>query len=192
MLLSMSQNISQRRNLPNTAPNAGAQARAQANVYDSLFADTKLELNDGSFMSIPPHPDLGMLDDEQMDAYEDLMMEMETYDREEDIFIPEQRLLDANGNETGVVLPASTEKGQIKRPFRKDGVRVKPAHSVRVAKIALGEEGYQRLRAGGRSAKDVWRIWGRQAAELADRAAADDKSAGSALDMAAVSETDSE
>ncbi len=192
MLLSMTQNPPQGRNMPNTAPNAGAQARAQANVYDSLFADTKLELNDGSSIAIPPHPDLGMLDDDQMDAYEDLVMELETYDREEDIFIPEQRLLDSKGNETGVVLPSSTERGQVKRPFRKDGVRVKPAHSVRVAKIALGEEGYQRLRAGGRSAKDVWRIWGRQAAELADRSAADDKSDGGALGLAAVSETDSE
>lgn len=192
MLLSMSQNLPQGRNMPNTAPNAGAQARAQANVYDSLFSDTKLELDDGSFIAIPPHPDLGMLDDDQMDAYEDLVMELETYDREEDIFIPEQRLLDSKGNETGVVLPSSTERGQIKRPFRKDGVRIKPAHSVRVAKIALGEEGYKRLRAGGRSAKDVWRIWGRQAAELADRSAADDKSAGSALDLEAVSTSDSE
>ena len=192
MLLSMTQNLPQGRNMPNTAPNAGAQARAQANVYDSLFSDTKLELNDGSSIAIPPHPDLGMLDDDQMDAYEDLVKELETNDREEDIFIPEQRLLDAQGNETGVVLPSSTERGQIKRPFRKDGVRVKPAHSVRVAKIALGEEGYQRLRAGGRSAKDVWRIWGRQAAELADRSAADDKSVGGALDLAAVPSPDSE
>jgi len=192
MLLSMTQNPPQGRNMPNTAPNAGAQARAQANVYDSLFSDTKLELNDGSSIAFPQHPDLGMLDDDQMDAYEDLVMEIETYDREEDIFIPEQRLLDSKGNETGVVLPSSTERGQVKRPFRKDGVRVKPAHSVRVAKIALGEEGYQRLRAGGRSAKDVWRIWGRQAAELADRSAADDKSDGGALGLAAVSETDSE
>ena len=192
MLLCMSQNSPQGRNMPNTAPNAGAQARAQAEVYDSLFADTKLELDDGSYISIPPHPDLGMLDDDQMDEYEDLLLELETYDREEDVFIPEQRLLDAKGNETGVVLPSSTERGQLKRPFRKDGVRVKPAHSVRVAMIALGEDGYNRLRAGGRSAKDVWRVWGRQAAELADRRANDDKSVGSALGLAAVPKTDSE
>lgn len=177
--------------MPNTAPEAGRQARDQASAYDSLFADTKLELNDGSFLSIPPHPDLGMLDDEQMDAYEDLMIEQESYDREEDIYIPEQRLLDANGNETGVVLPARTEPGALKRPFRINGVRVKPAYSVRVAQIALGDDGYARLRRGGKSAADVWRVWGRQAAELADRRAADDKSDGSALDLAAVSEADS-
>jgi len=192
MLLSMSETTPQGRNLPNTPPNSGRQAREQANAYDSLFADTPLELNDGTFLAIPPHPDLGMLDDEQMDDYEDLVMELETYDREEDVYIPEQRLLDAKGNETGVVLPASTERGALKRPYRKDGVRVKPAHSVRVAMIALGEEGYKRLREGGRSAKDVWRIWGRQAAELADRRAGDDKSAGGPLDLAAVPASDSE
>lgn len=192
MLLSMSQNAPKSRNMPNTAPEAGRQARDQASAYDSLFADTKLELNDGSFISIPPHPDLGMLDDEQMDAYEDLVMEQESYDREEDIYIPEQRLLDSNGNETGVVIPATTEKGALKRPFRINGVRVKPAYSVRVAQIALGEEGYARLRKGGKNAADVWRIWGRQAAELADRQAGDDKSSGSALGMEAVSEADSE
>ena len=191
MLLSMSQNAPKNRNMPNTAANAGRQARDQASAYDSLFADTKLELDDGSFLSIPPHPDLGMLDDEQMDAYEDLVMEQETYDREEDIYIPEQRLLDSDGNETGVVLPASTEKGALKRPFRINGVRVTPAHSVRVAQIALGEDGYARLRKGGRSAADVWRVWGRQAAELADRQASDDKSAGSSLGLASVSEADS-
>lgn len=191
MLLSMSQNAPKNRNMPNTAANAGRQARDQASAYDSLFAETKLELDDGSFLSIPPHPDLGMLDDEQMDAYEDLVMEQETYDREEDIYIPEQRLLDSDGNETGVVLPASTEKGALKRPFRINGVRVTPAHSVRVAQIALGEDGYARLRKGGRSAADVWRVWGRQAAELADRQASDDKSAGSPLGLASVSEADS-
>lgn len=178
------------RNLPNTAPNAGRQAREQAKVYDSLFADTPLELDDGTVMMIPPHPDLGMLDDEQMDAYEDLLMEMEDYDREEDIYIPEQRLLDANGNETGVVLPATTERGKLKRPFRKNGVRVKPAYSVRVACIALGDKGYERLRAGGRSAADVWRVWGRQAAELSDRQAEDSKSDGSALGLASVPTSD--
>ena len=187
----MSQNAPKNRNMPNTAANAGRQARDQASAYDSLFAETKLELDDGSFLSIPPHPDLGMLDDEQMDAYEDLVMEQETYDREEDIYIPEQRLLDSDGNETGVVLPASTEKGALKRPFRINGVRVTPAHSVRVAQIALGEDGYARLRKGGRSAADVWRVWGRQAAELADRQASDDKSAGSSLGLASVSEADS-
>jgi hypothetical protein len=174
------------RNLPHTAPNAGQQAREQADAYDSLFADIEMELNDGTTISIPPHPDLGMLDDEAMEQYEELQFEMESYDREEDIHIPEQRLKDPDGNENGVVLPASVSLGALKRPYRKNGELIKPPHSVRVARIALGEDGYQRLVAGGKSAGDVWRAWAKQAAELRDREAADSKSEGGAVDLAAV------
>lgn len=177
------------RNLPHTAPNAGKQAREQADAYDSLFADIQMELNDGTTIAIPPHPDLGMLDDEAMEQYEELQFEMESYDREEDIIIPEQRLKDADGNETGVVLPGTVSPGALKRPYRKNGELIKPPHSVRVARIALGEEGYQRLVAGGKSAGDVWRAWAKQAAELRDREAGDSKSEGSPVDLAAVPPT---
>jgi hypothetical protein len=179
------------RNLPHTAPNAARQAREQADVYESMFADIEVELDDGTAISIPPHPDLGMLDDEAMEQYEELQFEMESYDREEDIFIPEQRLRDSSGNENGVVLPATTSLGSLKRPYRKDGELIKPPHSVRVARIALGEEGYRRLVAGGKSAGDVWRLWAKQAAELRDREAADSKSEGSSVDLEAVPSTNS-
>ncbi|AGT12024.1 tail assembly chaperone [Mycobacterium phage Catdawg] len=168
----MSDNV---RNLPHTAPDAGLQAREQATNYDSVFADTPLTLNNGEVIMVPPHPDLGMLSDEAMAEYEQLQFEMESYDREEDIFIPEQRLRSSDGHETGVVLPASTQKGDLKRPYRKDGVLISPPHSVRVARIALGEENYAKLRAGGKSAADVWRIWGSQAAELQKRQVTDSK-----------------
>lgn len=182
----MSQKISK---LPHTPPNAGKQAREQADAYDSMFADIEMELNDGTVILIPPHPDLGMLDDEAMEQYEELQFEMESYDREEDIYIPEQHIKDSDGNETGVVLPASTSPGALKRPYRRDGELVKPPHSVRVAKIALGEEGYKRLVAGGKSAGDVWRVWAKQAAELRDREAADSKSDGGSVDLAPVPST---
>jgi hypothetical protein len=179
------------RNLPHTASNAGRQAREQADAYDSLFADIEMELNDGTTISVPPHPDLGMMDDEATGEYEELQFEMESYDREEDIFIPEQRLRDSSGNENGVVLPATTSLGALKRPYRKDGELIKPPHSVRVARIALGEQGYQRLVAGGKSAGDVWRLWAKQAAELRDREAGDSKSEGSPVDLEAVPPTNS-
>ena len=175
------------RNLPHTDSKAGQQAREQADAYDSLFADIQLELNDGTFLAIPPHPDLGMLDDEAMEQYEELQFEMESYDREEDIFIPEQRLKDSSGHENGVVLPATTSLGALKRPYRKDGELIRPPHSVRVARIALGEEGYKRLIDGGLSAGVVWRAWAKQAAELRDREAADSKSDGSSVDLETVS-----
>lgn len=177
------------RNLPHTAANAGDQAREQGGEYDSLFADTPLELSDGSFVQVPPHPDLGMLSDEAMEAYEELQFEMESYDREEELHIPEQRLKDSDGNETGVVLPSTTVPGALKRPYRKDGELIKPPHSVRTAKIALGELEYARLVNGGRAAGDVWRIWAKQAAELRDREAEDSKSEGSPVALASVPPT---
>jgi hypothetical protein len=94
---------------------------------------------------------------------------MESYDREPDIFIPEQRLKDSNGNETGVVLPSDTQQGALKHPYRKDRVLIKPPHSVRVVKAALGETDFKRLREGGRSAADVWKIWGAQGLEVKQR-----------------------
>jgi hypothetical protein len=180
------------RNLPHTSPKAGDQAREQAGAYDSLFADTVLELDDGETIDIPPHPDLAMLSDEAMEEYEELQFEMESYDRDEDIFIPEQRLRDSDGHESGVVLPGSTQKGALLRPYRKDGVLIKPPYSVRVAKIALGEAGYKQLTEGGKSSADVWRIWGTQAAELRKRQADDSKSDGSSMAVEAVSATNSE
>lgn len=179
-------------NLPHTSPVAGVQAREQATEYDSVFADSVIELNDGSTIHIPPHPDLGMMSDEAMELYEELQFDMESYDREEDIIIPEQRLKDSDGNETGVVLPGTVSRGALKRPYRKNGALVKPPHTVRVAQIALGEAEYKRLVAGGKSAADVWRLWGTQAQELKRRQAEDSKSDGGALDLEAVSATDSQ
>jgi hypothetical protein len=175
------------RNIPTASPDAAAEAREQADAYDSLFASHELELEGGDTITIPPHPDFGMLDDEQLEAYEELLFEVDTeYDREESIYIPEQRL------DNGVVLPASEQPGQLKRPYRKEGVLVKPPHSVRVVKAALGEAEYKRLRDGGRSAADVWKIWGKQGMEVQERQSADPKSKGGTVDLAAVPEADSQ
>jgi hypothetical protein len=147
-------------------------AREQATAYNSVFAPTPLKLDDGETVLIPPHPNLGMLDDEQQEAYEELLFETESYDREDDLHIPEQTLA------SGVVLPAEIRRGVLKQPYRKDGVLIKPPYSVRVAQVCLGEADYKKLRAGGKSAADVRRIWSEQSLELAEREADDPKSVG--------------
>lgn len=162
-----------------------SQARDQAEAYDSLFASTPLELNDGSILMIPPHPDFGMLDDDRMEDYEDLLMEVETYDRDDDIYIPEQKL------EGGVTLPAETKRGELLRPYRKNGERVRPSHTVRVVQAALGPEDYARLRAGGKSAADVWKVWGKQGLAIQERRLFDPKSNGSSVDLESISASDS-
>lgn len=166
--------------LPGKAPHAGREAYEQALEYESVFACTPIELDDGSTMSIPPHPDFGMLDDEQMTEYEELLFEKETYDREPDVVMPEQTL------PSGITLPAETKRGALKAPYRIEGQLVKPAYASRVVRAALGETAYKRLREGGRSSADVWRIWGRQGLEVKARQERDSKSDGSGVAVAPV------
>jgi hypothetical protein len=145
-------------------PGAGPRAREQADAYESVFAPTPLLLDNGDTIEIPPHPNLSMLDDDRQEAYEELLFEMESYDHHPDIYYPEQKL------DSGIVLPAETRRGQIKGPpYTKDGELVKPPHSIRVARIALGDTDYKRLREGGKSAADVWLIWNEQAQRITDR-----------------------
>ncbi|UCR74389.1 tail assembly chaperone [Mycobacterium phage Ritam007] len=186
---------------PHRPENAGKSAAEQAEQYSSVFAPRKLVLDDGTELVIPPHPNLRMLDDDALAALEALNFELESYDREPDIFIPEQKIKDKDGNE--IVLPAETKPGPLKtNPYRKtdkDGntTIMNPPYEVQVAKIALGEEDYAKLRAGtinGRkgSAADVWRAWNEQSLEVKKRVDADPKSDGSSLDLEAVSSPDSE
>lgn len=158
-------------------------AQLQADEYDSLFGSKPLKLDNGEVLMIPLHPSFGMLDDDRTEDYEDLLMEIETYDRAPDIFIPETKL------EDGAIVPSETIKGELLRPYRKDGVRVRPAHSVRVVQVALGMEAYQKLRDGGKSAADVWKIWGKQGLEIQARSQGDSKSVGSDVALEAVSAT---
>jgi hypothetical protein len=159
---------------PTPPADAGKRAREQADAYDSVFASTPLELNDGTTIDIPPHPNLAMLDDDRQAAYEELIFEVESYDREEDIFIPEQHLT------SGAIVPAGMRRGNVITPHRKDGQLIKPPYSQRMVTAVLGEDVYARMRAGGKSAGDVMKIWQLQGLALADRQQIDSKSNGSA------------
>lgn len=183
-----------------TQPNAGREAREQAKAYKSPFAPTPLKLDDGTVIEVPPHPNLRTLDDDAQAALEKLEFELESYDRYPEVYIPEQKGKDRNGDE--IALPAQIVPGAVKMPYRKtndDGVAdlLDPPYSVQVAQLALGDEDYAKLRAGkvkGKrgSAAHVWRIWNEQSAGIADRRDADPKSDGGADDLAAVPTPDSE
>lgn len=157
--------------LPKADP--GRRAREQATAYQSVFDSTFIDLDDGSTIEIPPHPDLRMLNDDRQEAYEELLFETESYDREPDVFIPEQHL------DGGVTLPAETRQGQLKWPYRKNGELIKPPYRTRVVQVALGDEAYARLKANGLDAADVWKIWREQNERIINRGDADPKSNGS-------------
>ena len=169
--------------MPQPSSNA-RRAREQASAYDSVFAPTPLTLKyeDGSTetITIPPHPNLRMLDDDRMEAYERLLFEVESYDRDPDVYIPETTL------ESGVILPAETRRGKPLEPYRVDGELVTPPHSVKIVQVALGEETYAKLRRAGMNAADIWRIWNEQGMTLAERAEQDAKSNGRTRGMGVV------
>ena len=160
------------------------EARAQANAYKSIFADRELIFDDGTKMVLPPHPNLRMLDDDALEAYEAYLEEVETYDRGPDIYIPEQKVKDRDGNE--MTLPAEVRPGPVLGPpYFKDKKRVSPPREVRIVQVVLGQEQYDVLRSkkiDGRKAgaRDVWRAWNEQGNEITARADDDSKSAASA------------
>lgn len=194
-MTSPSEQAKAKRKLATTPDTAAADAREQADEYESIFGHTPLELDNGETLMVPPHPDYGMLDDENMDAWEEYQYEIDTvYDRMPDTHVPEQNL------DNGLKLAAETVRGVVLRPFRitttgEDGkpvtTKVRPAHSVKVVQIALGDKEFAKLKAGGKNASDVWKIWGRQGQLVKERQLRDSKSARGSVDLAAVSETDS-
>lgn len=169
------------RKAPTAAATAEADALEQAAAYASIFAPQELPLPNGGSIMIPPHPDYNMLDDDKMEAWDELKHKVNTkYDREPDVYFPEQTLDD------GTVIPADTKKGALIQPFAIDGELVKPPHSQQIVRLALGEDGWAQLKAGGGNASDVWKLWGEWSLRLAARQKADPFRAGSTGNLAAV------
>jgi hypothetical protein len=176
--------------------NPGTEAAEQAKAYESVFAPRDLMLDDGTVIEVPPHPNLRMLDDDALAAWDQLWFDLESYDHHE-ITLPERTVTEGG---TEMVLPAETRQGSLKVPYRKteDGktALLNPPYEVQVAKIALGDD-YAVLRAGtvnGKrgAARHVWAVWNAQGFDLTERQAADSKSADRADGVAAVAPADSE
>lgn len=184
------------RKLPNVSENATAEASAQAEAYESIFSPSPLELDGGEVMMIPPHPDYGMLDDDRMEEWDELLFAIDNeYLRDPDIIVPDHELKDKDGNPTGVTVPGETIRGQLRRPFQRlvDGkpALVKPPHTVKIVQVALGEAEFKRLKDGGRNASDVWKVWGEQSIRIQERQQRDPKSARGTVAVAPVPPSDS-
>ncbi|HOW92888.1 MAG TPA: hypothetical protein PLF91_00155 [Mycolicibacterium fallax] len=178
--------------------NPGVEAAEQAKAYNSPFAPRELVLDDGTVIEVPPHPNLRMLDDDALAAWDQLWFELEGYDHHE-ITLPERTVKDTEDG-AEVVLPAETKQGGLKVPYRKtdpvsgEAVLLDPPYEVRVAQIALGDD-YAVLRAGkvaGRrgAARHVWALWNAQSMDLTERQASDPKSVDSADGVEAVAPAD--
>lgn len=186
---------------PNPATaDTGAQAAEQAKSYGGVFAPRQLALDDGSIIEVPPHPNLRMLDDDALAAWDQLWFDLESYDHHE-VTLPERVVKDPQDG-TEMVLPPETRQGGLKVPYRRTdpetgkSVLLNPPYEVQVAKIALGDD-YNRLRAGtvnGKrgSARHVWAVWNSQGLDLTERQAADPKSHAGADGVAPVAPADSQ
>ena len=179
--------------------NAGARAAEQAQEYGGIFAPTHLILDDGTRITIPPHPVLRLLDDDILAELDELDFALESYDRHPDVYIPEQKGKDRNGDE--ITLPAEVRQGALKVPYRKTDpktgktVLMSPPFDVQQIKIILGEQAYAALRAGTingerGSVAHVKAVWRKQGKAIERRQADDSKSVDSPEVLADVAPAD--
>lgn len=190
------------KDLPTKPETAAADAREMAQQYDSIFEPTPLKLDDGKTIEIPPHPNLRMLDPDEQAAYDQLLFDLKSYDREPDVEVPAQKVYDKNTNQLITTIPASTRPGPLIVPHQKtdengNTVLITPSWEERTVRAALGKKKYEQLRAGtikGRpgTPRDVWNHWNKQNLAVTKRADEDDKSSGGTVDLAPVPEADSE
>jgi hypothetical protein len=107
-----------------------------------------------------PYPSL--LDDEQQTRYDQLQFDAQGWDKH--------------------------DNGSLMEPHRKDGVLVEN-YNIQLAKAILGDR-YAAFKAAGGRANDVAVIWWKMRKGVADRQAADSKSAAGAVGVDAVPDAD--
>ncbi|BCP29609.1 hypothetical protein JF780_05805 [Mycobacterium intracellulare] len=146
-------------------------AREQAADCLGYVASERIRTPRGEVFEIP-NPSL--LDDEQQTRYDALQLDVESWDRHDDVL-----------NDDGSV----KTRGGLKDPARKGGELVEN-YSIQLAKAIFGER-YEAFKAAGGRANDVSFIWAKMNKMIADRRKADSKSAGSDQAVAPVPEPDS-
>lgn len=149
------------------------EAKEQAAEYFGFTASAFIQIDSGKVFEIP-NP--GLMDDDQIERYEDLQFLLESCDRDADEVIPAGSFKDDDGNAHSY--PERVIKGDFKKPFRIDGALLRPPYAVRLATVLFGDEGYAEYKAGGGIAAQVALEWARMNQEFQERAASDPKSGG--------------
>lgn len=153
-----------------SVPQSFEEARAQAAEYLGILASEKWIASSGAAFEIP-NP--SMLDDDQQTRIDQLNLDTESWDRHPD------KLNDDGSLHT---------RGALMVPHRKNGQLVEH-YDIQQAKAILGDR-YQAFKDAGGRASDITLIWWKMNRRLAERQAADSKSAGSDSTMAAASDAD--
>lgn len=147
-------------------------AKEQAADYFGFASAAYIEVEKDGVKKVFEIPNPGLMNDDQQERWDELQFEMEGWDREDDIIIPERTL------EDGSVIPGATIPGDFKTPYRINGELLKPPYSVRLAIALWGKEGYEEYKAGGGISNQIPMEWARMNAEYQKRVDADPKSDG--------------
>lgn len=122
-------------------PRLGKRPRLEVAKLRRIAALTKrtgIRLNDDTVFLVPPNVGAELWTGLRLARYRQLLHEVNCYDRGTD--------------------------GELLLPYRRNGKLVTP-WSIQLVQAALGDAEYQRFRAGGRSAADVWHLWHLQVIE---------------------------
>lgn len=129
-------------------------------------------------------PFIYLLDDDQQVRWDNLQYEMQSWDREDPIVLPENRL------EDGTLIPSRVIKGDYVTPYQRDGVLISPPYNIRLAMALFGEEGYRKFKAEGGRSSDVALAVRQMMDEFNKRLDDDPKSVAGVDPLAVVPESD--
>lgn len=115
--------------------------------------------DDGAVYDIP-NP--GLLDDDQMERWEELQFDLEQCDREPSRVENVERVL----RDGSTVSVATTVPGDLKTPYRIDGELMRPSYSVRLTQVIFGDRAKDYKAAGG-SGSQVAIEWSKMNREFA-------------------------
>jgi hypothetical protein len=150
-------------------------AREQADEYASFAQSAKIKApKTGEEFTVP---NLLLLDDEQQAAFEKLQHMVNKCDRYPDTVVPEREVesTDEDGTVTKTKIAAHTMPGDFIQPYQKDGELLDPPYTVQLAKILLGEEQYEKFKAGGGSSQQLNLLLRKMRQDTEERAKADPK-----------------
>jgi len=140
--------------------NSPLEARQQAAEAQGFLASLEIKAGDEIFEV----PHRALMDDDQSERFAQLEFETESWDHEDDVTLSDGRVI----------------KGQLKRPYRKNGELVSPPYPVQVAIALWGEEAYERYKAAGGRATEVTAALAQLDLRVGERANDDPKSVGNA------------
>lgn len=166
-------------------------AQDQADEYNGFARSKKVKAENGEEFTVRNPM---FFKAPQTVAYNQLHHRINKCDKWPDAQAPEQRMrsVQPDGTEVETFIGARVIPGEYIEPYQEDGVLVEPPYEIQVARIALGDEQYEKFEEAGGSPREVVEVLAELRRGVQKRADADDKSVGSVSVLAAVPSPDSQ